>query len=159
VGAEVARERVPRRGHDHLMPVDVPRLVQPGNDQVDARRQGAIVSPQALDHHRLRLLHDADALGHRDDHEQRDRAEQDQPEIHESSSFSTMSLVPSTCTTITRVPGSSTPSPTDAPRQSSPFTLTLPRPVCDSIRSLTRPVWPTRASTFVRSSPPLPETT
>ncbi len=77
-GAEMAGERIARRRHDHLVPVDVARLVQPRHDQVHPRRQGPVVLPQPLDHHRLRLLHDADAFGDGDDHEQRDRAEENQ---------------------------------------------------------------------------------
>src|SRR2546425_3900289 len=154
VGPEMASERFARRRHDHLVPVDVARLVQPRHDQIQPRGQRPVVFPQPLDHHRLRLLDDADALGDGDDHEQRDRAKENQSWIHDSGSLSTMSVVPSTWTTITRVPGSSTAWSTDAPRQFSPSTITRPERAPPSIRSVTTPVLPSSASTLVRTPVP-----
>src|SRR6267143_3723510 len=140
----MAGERIAGRRHDHLVPVDGARLVQPRHDQVHPRGQGPVVPSQPLDHHRLRLLHDADALGHGDHDEQRDRAEENQSWSHDSGSLSTMSVVPSTWTTITGVPSSRTAPSTEAPRQFSPSTITRPErahPLYPaSIRSVTTPV-------------------
>src|SRR5438477_4387253 len=70
-------------------------------------------------------------------------------------SLSTYSVAPSTRTTITRVPGSSAASMSDAARQSSPSTNTRPFPVTGSMRSETIPTLPASASTLVRMADPL----
>src|SRR6266571_4933586 len=57
--------------------------------------------------------------------------------------------------TVTCVPGSITVASLDAPRQSSPSTLTLPG-TPGPMRSVTMPVFPSSASTPVRSSEPEP---
>src|SRR5439155_25703928 len=146
LGAEVAREGVARRRHDHLVPVDRPRAVEDRHDEVDAGRQRPMILAEALDDHRLRLLHDPDAAADGDDREEGDRRDHDQTRRHRYISLSTMSVVPSTCSTETRVPGSSTVSSTEVPRQFSPSTSTRPGRPAGSIRSVTTPVLPISAS-------------
>src|SRR5207249_6301490 len=155
--AKMARERVARRRDDHLVPVDGPRLVDDRDDQVHSGGQRAVVFSQTLDDHRLRLLHDADALGDDRDRDQRYRGGDDQRTdvVHAQFSLSTYRVAPSTRTTITRVPGSSAASMSDAARQSSPSTNTRPFPVPGSMRSETIPTLPASASTLVRMADPL----
>src|SRR5205823_14415676 len=69
-------------------------------------------------------------------------------------SLSTYRVVPSTRTTITRVPGSRGASMSDAARQSSPSTRTRPFPVVGSMRADTIPTFPASASTLVLISRP-----
>src|SRR5439155_22537147 len=103
--AKMARERVARRRDDHLVPVDGPRLVDDRDDQVHSGGQRAVVFSQTLDDHRLRLLHDADALGDDRDRDQRYRGGDDQRTdvVHAQLSLSTYSVAPSTRTTLTLV--------------------------------------------------------
>src|SRR6266508_430321 len=64
-----------------------------------------------------------------------------------------MRVVPSTWMIVTWVPGSMTVASDDAPRQSSPSTLTRPGPP-GPMRSVTMAVLPSSAATPVRSSDP-----
>src|SRR5437762_13059974 len=115
------RERVPGRRDDHLVPVDRPRPVDDGNDQVDPGGERAVVPAQPLDDHRLRLLYDTDATRDDRDCEPHDRRRNDQrahvvhapcpPQL----SLSTYHVPPSTRTTISRVPVSTAASISAAP--------------------------------------------
>src|SRR3989475_447655 len=78
VGAEMARERLSGRRDDHLVPVDRPRLVDDRDDGGHPGGEGAVVFAQALDDHRLSLLHDADPARGDRDREQRDRRRDDE---------------------------------------------------------------------------------
>src|SRR5260370_14215137 len=152
----MTRERLTRRRVDRRVAVDRARFVDDRDDQVHARGQRAVVLPEPLDDHRLRLLHHADALGDDRDRDQRDHRGDDQRAdvVHAYVSLSTYRVAPSTRTTITRVPGSSAASLSEAARQSSPSTRTRPLPVVGSMRSDTIPTRPASASTLVRISVP-----